>query len=110
MLTMAMASGQERGRHEAEPEADLADDPGLPVLDLADLIADANGEVVLFNDSNLRSITLGASAAVLDEGEVGTHRTAAGEDVSGFHYYRFDTGLLLYFAPDLELILARADA
>ncbi len=105
----ATASGQRGSRDEAEPEADLADDPGLPALDLADLIPDEGGEVVLFNDSNLRSITLGTSAALLEEGEVDAHRTAEGDDVSGFRFYRFDNGLRLYFAPDLELILVRAD-
>jgi hypothetical protein len=63
---------------------------------------------VLFNDSNLRSITLGTSAALLEEGEVGSQRTAGGEDVSGFRFYRFENGPRLYFPPDLELILVRA--
>jgi hypothetical protein len=104
----ATASGQRRSRDEAEPEADLAGEPGLPALALADLIPGENGEVVLFTDSNLRSITLGTSSALLEEGEVDTHRTVEGDDVSGFRFYRFDNGLRLYFAPDLELILVRA--
>ena len=109
VLMKATASGQRGSRDEAEPEADLADDPGMPALDLADLIPDQGGEVVLFNDSNLRSFTLGTSAALIEEGEVDAHRTAEGDDVSGFRFYRFDNGLRLYFAPDLELILVRAD-
>src|SRR4051795_13100221 len=50
---------QEEGRRdESFPEPE----PAGPVIDLADLMLDQNGEVVLFNDSNLRSLTLRAGA------------------------------------------------
>lgn len=92
-----------------EPVGDDGD--GGPVaLDLTDLVSDANGEVVLFNDSGLRSLALGVDAAVVAEGRSGRHVTASGEDVTGYRYMAFDNGLRLYFRPDLELILVRKQA
>ena len=83
------------------------DEAELVVLSLSDLVSDANGEVVLFNDSGLRSLALGVDAAVVGEGKAGRHVTAAGEDVSGYRYMAFDNGVKLYFRPELELILVR---
>lgn len=96
---------QEEGRpDDASPEPE----PAGPVLDLADLMLDDNGEVVLFNDSNLRSLTLRAGARLVRRGEAGRHVTATGEDVSGFHYLAFDNGATIFFRPGLEVIVARA--
>src|SRR3954447_17842026 len=81
---------QEEGRpDEAFPEAE----PAGPVIDLADLMLDQNGEVVLFNDSTLRALPLRTGAGLVRRGEVGRHVTATGEDVSGFHYITFDNGV-----------------
>ena len=80
-------------------------DEGNPALDLGDLVSDKEGEVVLFNDSGLRSLVVRTSAEVVDEGEAKRHVTAAGEDVTGFRYVAFDNGLKLYYQPDLELVL-----
>jgi hypothetical protein len=74
-------------------------------LALDDLVRDANGEVVLFNDSGQRALAIATHARVLEEGEVGRHVTAAGEDVSGFRFLVFDNGLKLYHPPGLDLIL-----
>ncbi|MFO1074409.1 MAG: hypothetical protein U1E17_17345 [Geminicoccaceae bacterium] len=77
------------------------------MLALQDLIADASGEVVLFNDSGLRSLALVANEPVVEEGQVGEHVTAAGEDVSGFRFLRFRDGLRLYHQPGLDLMLLK---
>jgi hypothetical protein len=96
---------QEEGRpDEAFPEPE----PPGPVLDLADLMLDENGEVVLFNDSNLRSLALCTEARLVRRGEVGRHVTATGEDVSGFHYLAFDNGAKIFFRPGLEVVVAGA--
>jgi hypothetical protein len=85
--------------------------PALPVDDdlltlrLDDLIQDDNGEVVLFNDSGLRALAVATDAGVVAEGSSGTHVTATGEDVSGFHYVTFDNGLTLYYQSGLEVIV-----
>jgi hypothetical protein len=38
------------------------------------------------------------------------HRTATGEDVSGFKFVRFDNGLTLYFEEALHLVLVNGPA
>jgi hypothetical protein len=92
----------------ARPECDGGEEPPL-MLALADLMGDPNGEVVLFNDSGLRSLALALDmeVAIVEEGEAERNATAAGEDVSGFRYMRFDNGIKLYHQPDLDLILVR---
>ena len=89
-------------------DRDGGEEPPL-MLSLADMMADPNGEVVLFNDSGLRALALALSidVAIIEEGQAGRNATAAGEDVSGFRFMRFDNGLKLYHQPDLDLILVR---
>ena len=74
-------------------------------LTLSDLVGDANGEVVIFNDSGLRTLSIQTRAAVVAKGEAAKHVTAGGEDVSGFKYVTFDNGVTLYFPDGLDLIL-----
>jgi hypothetical protein len=76
-------------------------------LALADLVGDANGEVVIFNDSGLRTLALRTDSAVVAGGQSQSHVTAGGEDVSGFNYVSFDTGVTVYFPEGLELIVAK---
>lgn len=83
---------------EAEPESGI-------VLRLDELIADVNGEIVLFNDSHVRSITLIAAEAVQVEGQSGRYRTAAGSDVTGFQYLGFRDGPKLFYEPALTLVV-----
>jgi hypothetical protein len=81
-----------------------SEEPPL-ILALDDLVRDPNGEVVLFNDSGLRALAVSTDAAVVGEGRATRHKTAAGEDVSGFRFIAFDNGLKLFYQPDLELLL-----
>jgi hypothetical protein len=74
-------------------------------LALADLVSDANGEVVVFNDSGFRTMAIRTEAAVTADGRVQRHVTASGEDVSGFKYVTFDNGVTLYYPDGLDLIL-----
>ena len=75
-------------------------------LSMAELMSDANGEVVIFNDSGFRTLALRTDAAVVTEGQARAHVTAGGEDVSGFHYVTFENGLTVYFQEGLDLIVA----
>ena len=110
---MGSALAEQRAPGLPPPESDEAESgwPGVEdaaepiVLALSDLISDANGEVVLFNDSGLRSLAVSTDTAVVGKGEAGRHVTAAGEDVSGFRYLAFENGLKLYFRPGLDLVL-----
>lgn len=91
-------------------EAGIADDAfhthaAEAELTLSDLVADANGEIVIFNDSGFRTVSIRTGAAIVAEGEVARHVTASGEDVSGFKYVTFDNGVTLYFPEGLDLIL-----
>ena len=87
-----------------------AEREALPVveLELSDLVQDAGGEVVLYNDSGLRALGLIAGEAVVGEGEAGTHVTASGDDVTGFRYVSFANGLTLYYQDGLDLIVRPA--
>jgi hypothetical protein len=77
-------------------------------LAMSDLVGDANGEIVFFNDSNLRRLAIATDAAVVANGRAGTHRTAAGQDVSGFRFVTFDNGLTLYYQSGLDVVLRGA--
>jgi hypothetical protein len=122
-----MASEQSKVARMTRPErerklAEIARQPdGAPLTDseagpaevelaLTDLIGDDNGEIVLFNDSGLRSLAIRTEAALVANGRVQAHVTAAGEDVSGFRFVRLDNGLTLYFQEGLDLVLASGAA
>jgi hypothetical protein len=77
-------------------------------LAMGDLLADANGEVVFFNDSDLRRLSIATDAAVVADGRAGAHRTAAGQDVGGFRFVTFDNGLTLYYQVGLDVVVRRA--
>lgn len=83
----------------------VAEESSRLVLRLQDLIEDDNGEVVLFNDSHVPSLALETGARMVAHGESQGHVTAAGEDVSGFQFISFDTGMTIYFKEGLDLIL-----
>jgi len=93
-----------------EPLTDPVAEPAELELALADLISDDNGEIVFFNDSGFRSLAIRTDAAVVANGRAQAHLTAAGDDVSGFKFVRFDNGLTLYFEEGLELVLASGPA
>lgn len=91
-------AGAEAGAVAGAAEVELA---------LTDLVSDANGEVVIFNDSGFRTLALHTDAAVVADGRVGAHVTAGGEDVSGFNYVTFENGMTVYFQEGLDLIVAK---
>ncbi len=87
----------------AAPPASTA--PSGAELSLADLVSDENGEIVFFNDSGFRTLSIETDAMVVSKGKTSIHSTAAGEDVSGFSYVTFENGLTLYFEDGLDLLL-----
>lgn len=78
-------------------------------LAMEDLVSDANGEVVIFNDSGFRTLALHTESTVVARGQRERHVTAGGEDVSGFRFVTFDNGLTLYFDEGLSLIVAAGE-
>lgn len=83
--------------------AELEVDRSAVDLSLDDLVADARGEIVLFNDSGLRAMTVAARPAVIEHGRSERHVTLAGEDVTGFRFLTFADGTKLFFDPMLHL-------
>ena len=63
----------------------------------------------ILQSRRLRALAVSTDAAVVGEGRATRHKTAAGEDVSGFRYVAFDNGLKLFYQPDLELLLVHDD-
>lgn len=82
--------------------------PSGAELALSDLVSDDNGEIVFFNDSGFRTLSIETEAEVVSKGQTTEHRTAAGEDVSGFNYVTFGNGLTLYFEDGLDLLLPQS--
>ncbi len=75
------------------------------VLALSDLIADRDGEVVLFNDSNMPVLTLLTTQRPVARGVVEAHVTASGIDVAGYNFVAFGNGLTLYYPRDMQLVI-----
>ncbi len=82
-----------------------AEPGGEIVLTLSDLISDDNNEVVIVGDSGLDALKLVTDTPVAGSGIADSHVTAAGQDVTGYHYVSFDTGLTLYYGDGIDLIL-----
>jgi hypothetical protein len=73
------------------------------ILSLEDIVSDGNGDVVLLDDAGLTRLAIATDAPVVTEGISLSHTVATGEDVSGFAYVTFATGLTLYYPEGLEL-------
>jgi hypothetical protein len=120
-------------RHEAGGELDSPLGPGAPaenpgaevlildpgglenpavgetiLLELADLLPDALGEVVLFAGDEL-PVNIVTDQPVTEVGIAEAHVTAAGVDVTGLYFYSFESGLTVYSPTDV-LIVAESGA
>jgi len=84
-----------------EPPGTL--DPDSVVLQLDDLLPDSSGEVVLFMGDDV-SVNLLTRETITSFGIADSHVTATGVDVTGLHYYSFESGLTVYSANDILII------
>ena len=85
------------------PDADsLAAEP-LVSLTLDDLLPDDAGEVVLLAGDDL-PINLLTDVTLAETGIAPEHVTAGGVEVTGLHYYSFESGLTIYSPVDLLII------
>jgi len=80
--------------------AEAAGDPGArsvePVyLELGDLLPDQAGEVVLMGDGDI-PFNVHSTVPMTAAGIADAHVTASGLDVTGLHYYSFESGITLY--------------
>ncbi len=84
-------------------------DPGTALieaavlLELEDLLPDASGEVVLFAGEEL-PVNIVTGEPLTGAGIAEAHVTAAGVDVTGLHFYSFESGLTLYSPTDLLIV------
>jgi hypothetical protein len=98
-------------RGEQGAEVPAPDVEGLDLtLAVEELIRDPNGEVVLFNDSQLRSLALESDTQIVGQGMADEHVTAAGDDVSGYKFISFADGLTLYFDPALDVVVKSGES
>ncbi|MCH6588709.1 MAG: hypothetical protein IH805_10420 [Proteobacteria bacterium] len=73
------------------------------LLELEDLLPDASGEVVLFAGEEL-PVNIVTNEPLTDAGIAEAHVTAAGVDVTGLHFYSFESGITLYSPTDLLIV------
>jgi hypothetical protein len=83
----------------------LALAPGDDALALSveDLLPDANGNVVLFNDAGVTEMSIVSERPVIDSGIVAEETAALYGDVEGMAYYHFDSGPTLYCPLDIHV-------
>jgi hypothetical protein len=108
----AAASPETVGAASRETEDDaLAAVPREDVvtLELSDLLSDSNGEIVLFNDSHLPALAVRVESPPVASGEVGSHVTAAGDDVTGYRFVAFDDGTKLFYQDSMDLVILGAN-
>jgi len=108
---MVHMTGNERARrsktHPAggEPAGEEGADGLRVVLPLDALMPDEGGEVVLFDDSGFGAVVIEADRPVAGRGRVGRHRTRGGENVSGWHFLRFEGGPIIYHRPEVKVVV-----
>jgi hypothetical protein len=73
------------------------------ILELEDLLPDTSGEVVLFAEEDV-PVNVLAHEPVTEAGIADAHVTASGLDVTGLHYYSFESGITLYSPSDVLII------
>ncbi len=83
-----------------QPYQAAADDADDLILRLADLLPDAEGELVIFADA-AAPVRLLVDAAATGHGLADPHVTAGGVDVTGFEFVSFDNGITLYFTGEI---------
>jgi hypothetical protein len=88
----------------SRPLQPMVDDGEMDlVLRLDDMLADSNDEIVLLADSGQGQLALATDAEVVATGTAGDHVTADGQDVGGFAFITFATGMTLFYPDDVEL-------
>ena len=100
---LPMPGGEGGGALAGPPAAE----PGI-VLSFADLLPDANGEIVIVGAGGGLHLSILTDQKVADFGIAESHLTADGFDVGGLSFYMFEGGTKLYFTPDVDVTIAAA--
>ena len=77
--------------------------PDQLALSLADLLPDAKGNVVLFNDAGVTAMSITSPKPLVDSGIAGEQAAAEVGDVAGMAFYSFDSGPPLYCPLDVHV-------
>ena len=72
-------------------------------LNLADLLPDANGEIVILNEGGDPGLNIVTDLRLLESGIAGAHVTDGGIEVKGLQYWVFEDGTKLYYSPGLSI-------
>jgi hypothetical protein len=72
-------------------------------LSLADLLPDANGEIVVMNEGDDPQVAIETDLKVLDTGISAAHVTAGGIEVGGMQFWVFEDGTRLYYDQGLSI-------
>ena len=72
-------------------------------LALADLLPDANGEIVVMTESDNPEVSIETDLKVMDAGVSTAHVTAGGIEVGGMQFWVFEDGTRLYYSPGLSI-------
>lgn len=88
--------------------ADAVDTGGRPsgdqfTLNLADLLPDANGEIVILNEGDDPCLNIVTDLRLLESGIADAHITDGGIEVKGLQYWVFEDGTKLYYSPGLSI-------
>ncbi len=75
-------------------------------ISLADLLPDANGEIVVLSAGEPLQLSIVTEHKVFDAGTAGSHQTADGVDVTGLNFVTLEGGPTLYFPSSVELSIA----
>lgn len=94
---------EESGNQDLSFDSDDVDDQ--MILSMADLLPDANGDVVLFSESGPMAVNITTDERITDTGTADHYVTSAGIDVSGYHFYTFEAGLTIYYPDDIDLLV-----
>lgn len=73
------------------------------ILQLGDLLPDASGEVVLFTGDDV-PVNILTDTPLTGAGIAEPHVTETGLDVTGLHFYSFESGVTLYSVNDLLIL------
>lgn len=98
LLSHVATSGQD-----VTPAGALESDDDALVLELADLLPDDAGEVVLMAGEDV-AVNLQSDEPMTESGVSEAHVTASGVDVTGHHFYSFEGGVTIYSPHDLLVV------
>jgi hypothetical protein len=84
-------------------------DADIISLDLADLLPDSAGNVVIEYDGGNLAVELLTDQAVIERGVAADAVDASGGDLSGFAYCAFSNGTTVFFPTDISLHIVASD-